>query len=135
MRRVRLVFLAFAAAAAALAAEPVLSPPIGQLTTPGWSYVELRRFPAPEARQGVAVDGDFFFAIGNHVIGKYRKSTGERVAVWDGGEGGEVIHFNAGIVRNGRRNIRYSPAGRVVRAAGFFCILIYRCNSRNSRSV
>jgi len=94
--------LAFAAAASALAAAPVLSPPVGQLTTPGWSYVELHRFPAPEARQGVAVEGDFFFAIGNHAIGKYLKTTGERVAVWDGGEGGEVIHLNAGIVRNGR---------------------------------
>ncbi len=98
----RFVCLAFAAVASAWAAKPVLSPPIGQLTTPGWSFEELRRFPAPEARQGVAVEGDFFFAIGNHVIGKYLKTTGERVAVWDGGEGGEVIHLNAGIVRSGR---------------------------------
>lgn len=85
-----------------LAGEPALSPPIGQLTTPGWRYEELRRFKAPEAGQGVAVDREFFYAITNHTIGKYRKTTGERVAQWEGGKGGEIIHINAGFVRDGR---------------------------------
>jgi hypothetical protein len=85
-----------------LAGEPALSPPIGQLTTPGWRYEELRRFKAPEAGQGVAVDREFFYAINNHTIGKYRKTTGERVAQWEGGKGGEIIHINAGFVRDGR---------------------------------
>eukprot|EP01035_Chromulina_nebulosa_P007914 gene7915-10709_t len=74
-----------------------VTPPIGQLTTPGWRYEELRRFKAPEAGQGVAVDKEFFYAITNHTIGKYRKATGERVAGWEGGKGGEVIHINAGF--------------------------------------
>ncbi len=82
-------------------AAPVL-PPVGQLTTPGWKYEELRRFKAPEAGQGVAVDAEFFYAINNRTIAKYRKSNGERVAGWDGGAGGEYIHLNAGIVRDGR---------------------------------
>jgi len=77
-------------------------PPIGQLTTPGWRYEELRRFKAPEAGQGVAVDREFFYAINNHTIGKYRRTTGERVAGWEGGAGGEIIHLNAGFVREGR---------------------------------
>ena len=71
------------------AGEPVVMPPIGQLTTPGWRYEELRRFKSPEAGQGVAVDREFFYAINNHTIGKYRKTTGERVAGWEGGAGGE----------------------------------------------
>ena len=89
-------------AAIGLAGEPAISPPIGQLTTPGWGYEELRRFKAPEAGQGVAVDREFFYAINNHTIGKYRKATGERVAGWEGGAGGEIIHLNAGFVRAGR---------------------------------
>ena len=84
------------------AGEPVVMPPIGQLTTPGWRYEELRRFKAPEAGQGVAVDHEFFYAINNHTIGKYRRTTGERVAGWEGGAGGEIIHLNAGFVREGR---------------------------------
>ena len=62
------------------------TPPIGQLTTPGWRYEEVRRYKAPEAGQGVAVDREYFYAINNHTIGKYRKTTGERVAQWEGGE-------------------------------------------------
>ncbi len=85
----------------AAVAAPAL-PPIGQLTTPGWSYTEVRRFKAAEAGQGVAVDEDFFYAINNHTLGKYRKETGERVGGWDGGKGGEIIHLNAGFVRGGR---------------------------------
>lgn len=94
--------------AAAIAAEPAPKaeapalPPVGELTTPGWGFTELRRFPAPEAGQGVAVDKKFFYAINNHTIGKYRKITGERVAQWEGGAGGDIIHLNAGIVLKGK---------------------------------
>jgi len=76
--------------------------PLAPITTPGWRYEELRRYKAPEAGQGVAVDREFFYAITNHTIGKYRKDTGARVAGWEGGKGGEVIHINAGFVREGR---------------------------------
>lgn len=84
------------------AAEPAVEPPIGQLRTPGWEYREVRRFKAAEAGQGVAVDREFFYAINNHTIGKYRKATGERVGGWEGGAGGDIIHLNAGIVHQGR---------------------------------
>jgi hypothetical protein len=43
-----------------------------------------RRMPAPEARQGVASDGTYVFAIDNDRIGKYRIATGERIAQWQG---------------------------------------------------
>jgi hypothetical protein len=79
-------------------APPVTSVPL----TPGWSFTEIRRLAAPEARQGVATDGKFLYAIGNHVLGKYRADTGECVARWEGPEGGPIIHLNAGIVHQGR---------------------------------
>jgi hypothetical protein len=78
------------------------SAPLKPLATAGWRFEELRRFKAPEARQGVAVDDEFFYAITNRAIGKYRKDTGERVGGWQDREGGPFIHMNAGIVRDGR---------------------------------
>lgn len=81
------------------AAEP---PAALEVATPGWRYVESRRFTAPEAGQGVAVDAEFFYAINNRTIAKYRKLTGERVAVWEGAKGGPIIHLNAGTVLDGR---------------------------------
>ena len=68
----------------------------------GWRHEELRRFKAAEANQGVAVDAEFFYAIDNHAIGKYRKDTGARVGGWDGGKGGRIQHLNAGVVLDGR---------------------------------
>ena len=44
----------------------------------------LSRLPAPEANQGVAVDGAYVYAIGNSEIGKYDRVTGQRVARWTG---------------------------------------------------
>lgn len=46
--------------------------------------VELRRFPAEEARQGVAADSRFVYAISNAAIGKYGRRTGRRLARWQG---------------------------------------------------
>ena len=61
----------------------------------------LASFDAPEARQGVAVDAEFVYVIGNTEIGKYRKDTFERVAQWSCEEGDPLIHLNAGIVLDG----------------------------------
>jgi outer membrane protein assembly factor BamB len=44
----------------------------------------LRRIPAAEARQGVAVQGDALFAINNNQIGKYDRLTGAKIAAWTG---------------------------------------------------
>lgn len=78
---------------------PATAPP---LATPGWRFEEVRRFKAPEARQGVAVDAEFFYAITNRAIGKYRKDTGARVGGWQDREAGPFVHLNAGLVRDGR---------------------------------
>lgn len=68
----------------------------------GWQYADIRRFAAPEARQGVAVDDEFLYVISNHALGKYRKDTGERVAAWECPPGQPLTHLNAGIVHEGR---------------------------------
>lgn len=87
---------AFAAGPAAPA--PALRPEPG---AGGWQFTELRRFPAAEARQGVVADVEFVYAIADCAIGKYRKTTGERVGGWECPKGEPLIHMNAGIVRGG----------------------------------
>src|SRR5687767_2270660 len=62
---------------------------------------EIHRFAAPEARQGIAADERFLYAIDNRAIGKYAKDTGARVAGWQGPADGPIQHLNAGIVRDG----------------------------------
>ena len=44
----------------------------------------IARWPAEEARQGVAVDAGYFYPNSNNRIGKYDKKTGRRVARWEG---------------------------------------------------
>lgn len=58
----------------------------------------LRRFPAAEASQAVAVDGAYFYAIGNAAIGKYDKATGRLAARWEGQPDGPIAHLNSGVV-------------------------------------
>ncbi len=67
-----------------------------------YDYEELRRFPAVEAKQAVAVDAKYFYAISNHAIGKYDKTSGVRITGWDCPEGEPLIHLNSGIVLEGK---------------------------------
>lgn len=67
-----------------------------------WRHEELRRWPAAEAHQGVAVDRDHFYAIASRAIGKYRKDTGARVGGWEEVSEGRIRHLNAGVVLDGR---------------------------------
>jgi hypothetical protein len=69
--------------------------------SPEFHFDELRRIPAEEAHQAVAADKEFVYAIGNHVIGKYEKQSGKRVAVWQCENGKPLIHLDSGVVRNG----------------------------------
>lgn len=55
---------------------------------------ELRRYPAPEAHQGVAVDDRYFYAVVNTRIGKYDKRTGVKVAQWIG-DRRRILHINS----------------------------------------
>jgi len=63
---------------------------------------EIKRFEAAEARQAVAVDAGYFYAIGNRSIGKYDKRSGERLAGYAGRKGGAIHHLNSGVVLDGR---------------------------------
>lgn len=83
------------------AAEPVAPVKRPEPGAGDWTFTEVRRIPAPEAHQGVASDGEFIYAIGDHALGKYRKTTGERVAGWECPKGEPLIHMNAGIVYRG----------------------------------
>jgi hypothetical protein len=62
----------------------------------------LRRFKAPEAHQGVAVDASHFYAIANRAVAKYDKSTGKLAARWTASDERPLIHLNAGIVLEGK---------------------------------
>jgi hypothetical protein len=64
--------------------------------------VELRRLPAAEANQGVAVDAEHYYAIADAAIGKYRKTDGALVARWTAPAGSGIRHLNAGVVVEGR---------------------------------
>jgi len=64
-------------------------------------FEEVRRFSAPEAVQGVAVDEQYVYAIANRSIGKYEKGTGSRVGGWEGPSDGPIIHLDSGVVIDG----------------------------------
>lgn len=71
-------------------------------------FEELRRFPSPHANQGVAVDGDHFYAITNQAIGKHDKETGELVDEWLGAPEGPILHLNSGVVLDGSLYVTHS---------------------------
>ncbi len=64
-------------------------------------FVELKRFKAVEARQGIAVDEKYIYVIGSRQIGKYDKETNELVAHWED-EDGLIIHLDSGVIINGK---------------------------------
>lgn len=62
----------------------------------------VREYNAPEARQGVAVDERFVYAIVNTVIGKYDKQSGELLARWTSPRGGPIRHINSCYAAKGK---------------------------------
>ena len=93
----------FGFACLALAALAADQPALATVPGPvGWRFQELRRFKAPEARQGVAADADFLYVISNHDLGKYSKAGGVRLAAWSCPAGDPLTHVNAGLVHQGR---------------------------------
>lgn len=60
--------------------------------------VVVRRWPAAEAKQGVAVDPSAFYAIASAAIGKYDKHTGRKIREWTADDGGPIVHLNSGVV-------------------------------------
>lgn len=64
----------------------------------GQTVTELKRFPAPNATQAVAVDSLHFYTISNSKIIKRQKSDGKIVTEWSG----PLKHLNSGIVMDGK---------------------------------
>ena len=90
--------LSGSAAAGPMTPPPVLPPP-HDVHAPPLPVVELqarelRRYKAPEARQGVAVDARYFYAVVNTRIGKYDKETGAKVGEWVG-DRRRILHINS----------------------------------------
>ncbi|PAW73349.1 MAG: hypothetical protein B9S35_07210 [Opitutia bacterium Tous-C5TDCM] len=79
-----------------------------ELTHHGLVAEEVRRWKPRGANQGVAVDGKHFYGIGNYVVGKYDKVTGERVAEWVGLRGGATVHLNGGLIQDGQLVLAHS---------------------------
>ncbi len=58
----------------------------------------LQRFQVKEARQGVGVDADAFYAVDNSTIAKYDKKTGALISKWEG----PAIHLDSAAVVDGK---------------------------------
>jgi hypothetical protein len=67
----------------------------------------LETFVIPEANQAIGVDAEFFYAIDNEIIAKYRKDTHEQVAMRDYTDMG-AIHFDSAAVVDGKIYIAHS---------------------------
>ncbi|OGU35141.1 MAG: hypothetical protein A2068_04705 [Ignavibacteria bacterium GWB2_35_6b] len=65
-------------------------------------FEEVKKYSVPEARQGVAVDKDYFYAIDTRGIAKYEKVSGKLVKKWEGKEGGPIKHLDSGVILDGR---------------------------------
>jgi hypothetical protein len=61
----------------------------------------VKRYPAIEATQAVAVDRTAFYAIASAAIGKYDKASGRRLGGWTAPAGSAVAHLNSGIIVGG----------------------------------
>lgn len=81
--------------AAAQDMEQDMEPPRG-------SSELLQRFQIKEARQGVGVDAEAFYAIDNTTIAKFDKKTGAPLAKWEGDAKGGAIHLDSAAVVDGK---------------------------------
>ena len=68
----------------------------------GKRFEEVARFDVPEARQGVGVDAQHFYAVTDLGLAKYDKKTGKLVAKWDGPKDGPIIHLDSAMVLDGK---------------------------------
>ena len=66
------------------------------------SFKEVRKFNVPEARQGIAVDKNYFYAVDTRGIAKYDKQSGKLVKKWEGKKDGAIKHLDSGVIINGK---------------------------------
>lgn len=93
MRLWYFIFASLVVAPSAAQAQTVSMAPQHK-DVPNYQAAEVRRWAASEARQGVAVDANHFYAVTNTQIGKYDKRTGAKVAEWIG-DGEHIKHLNS----------------------------------------
>ena len=85
---------------ALILAAPASAQPRGQIPDPPPAPVPvlqsetIRRYKAPEASQGVAVDARHFYAVSNSRIAKYGKVSGTKISEWTG-ERARFPHLNS----------------------------------------
>jgi hypothetical protein len=63
---------------------------------------QIGEFTVPEARQGVGVDAQHFYAVDNFAIAKYDKKTGKLVKKWQGAKSGPITHLDSAMVMDGK---------------------------------
>ena len=93
------------AAAAILLAVPFCAPVSAEaqdMEPPRGSSELLQRFQVKEARQGVGVDADAFYAVDNTMIAKFDKKTGALIAKWEGDTNNAAIHLDSAAVVDGK---------------------------------
>ena len=95
----RLSFAAIIFAAPLFAPAPAVAEEAGP---PQGSSELLQRFQIKEARQGVGVDADAFYAVDNTIIAKFDKKTGGLIAKWEGDASGSAIHLDSAAVVDGK---------------------------------
>jgi hypothetical protein len=68
----------------------------GAAEIPEFQAEIIAEFEVPNARQGIAVDRDHFYAVTNYAISKHDKASGELLASWEGAdEGDPLIHMDS----------------------------------------
>ncbi len=66
------------------------------------SFNRVRIFPIAEARQGVAVDDKYIYAIDSRTVAKYNKQTGRYIKRWQSDSTLSLIHLDSGVVIDGK---------------------------------
>ncbi|QDH36086.1 hypothetical protein E2E27_06000 [Porphyrobacter sp. YT40] len=115
------MLLALTGRAAAQDAAPPREAPAAPAPLTLAGAEELRHWSAAEARQGVAVDAEHFYAVVNSRIGKYRKADGEKVGEWVG-DRIAIRHINSCVVEGAElvcANSNY-PATPMASSVEFF---------------
>ena len=96
--------LAMLAPVRALAQQPAPTQPAAAQQPVGQPGLleEVARFPSKDARQGIAVDQNFFYAVTDRAIAKHDKRTGKLVSRWDSAKDGPIIHLDSGVIVDGK---------------------------------
>lgn len=79
------------------------------------SFQTTKTFQTDYARQAIAIDDNYFYAIDSYEIGKYDKKTGKLIKTWKESEDGHVKHLNSGKVIDGKLYCAHSDYPAVPR--------------------